>query len=69
MGGQSEQNDLGPLVRERTLELKLKVLEQRLTLKLVAGLLGAQAVAHFSIPSSITVPAGALIIGKLLFFR
>lgn len=63
MGGQPDEQ--GPLVREKTLELKLKVLEQRLTIKLIAGLLATQALAHFSIPSTITAGTSLILLAKL----
>lgn len=49
-----DRNDLGPVVREATLELKLKVLEQRLTIKLIAAIAASQVLPHLSIPSSVT---------------
>ena len=67
--GESQEHELGPVVREKTLELKLKVLEQRLTLKLIGGLVATQAFSHFTIPSSVTVGVVLGIAAKLSLLR
>ena len=54
--GEAPDND--PVVREKTLGMQLKLLEQRLTIKFIAGLVAASALPHLSIPSSVT--AGAI---------
>ena len=69
MGEGSDQHELGPVVREKTLALSLKVLEQRLTIKLIGGLLATQALAHFSIPSTVTVGVVVALAAKLSFLR
>lgn len=57
-------DDQGPLVREKTLELKLKVLEQRLTIKMIAAIAAIQVAPHLSIPSSVT--AGVIVVGGVV---
>jgi hypothetical protein len=56
-------------VTQGVFRLQMKVLEQRLTLKLIAGLVAAQALSHFSLPGDLTTPATFLIpvilLGKL----
>lgn len=49
-----DQANIDPVVGEKTLDLKLKVLEQRLTIKLIAGLVATQAIPHLSLPGSVT---------------
>lgn len=51
-----------PLVRQSS----LKLLEQRLTIKFIVGLLGAQLLGHFTLPTEVTVPAAIAVIAKLL---
>lgn len=46
--------DLGPLVREKTLDLKLRLLERSITLKIVAAFVATQTLPHLSIPGSVT---------------
>lgn len=52
-------DDLGPLVREKTLDLKLKLLDRSISLKIVAAIVATQVVPHLSIPASVT--AGVLL--------
>jgi hypothetical protein len=59
-------DDLGPLVREKPLDLKLKVLEQRLTIKLIAAIGALQVIPHLSIPGAVTAGAFAALAGKIV---
>lgn len=58
-----------PVVSEPTLELKLKILEQRLTIKMIVGFTAAGTVAHFDIPSSLTAGAVLILGAKFVLTR
>lgn len=57
-----------PVVSEPTLELKLKILEQRLTIKMIVGFTAAGTIAHLDLPSGLTASAGAALLLGAKFF-
>lgn len=54
-----------PLVRQSS----LKLLEQRLTIKLIVGFTAAGGLAHLDIPTGLTAGAALLVGTKLLLAR